>query len=247
MLACLAVPAAGASAARADFCGIPDTTPLWVDFAGHYAPIPAKPGMVLAIASGTDTPAAMRAKGAATVFFDLNFNNRIGTTTKPADPATIADKAKKEFDYAVATTGCGTPIIAEKGLYALGPAGASRAMRQSLRGLVSKFSAISIPSSRIALELQFNSSPGLGARAGLQPASSWFEIVKLEALLQSRLRPSSSSRRSGRGAGRPSAPPEPIRTSHLPRASGSGCAPTGSATRRSTSTRPLTLRSPRAS
>ena len=213
--------------------------------------------MVLAVASGTDTPAAMRAKGAATIFFDLNFNNRIGTTTKPADPATIADKAKKEYDYAVSVTGCATPIIAEnelsgaqtptpwsdtnaqyranalgllqdlaalgarpallvanppytggdaaewwrqvakvavlirevfftspnsKGLYALGPVRASRAMRQSLRGLVSTFAAISIPSSRIALEAEFNSTPGLGARAGLEPASSWFEIVKLEAL-----------------------------------------------------------------
>src|SRR5579862_667596 len=257
MLACLAVPGAAAPGALADFCGIPDTTPLWVDFAGHGAPIPAKPGMVLAIASGTDTPAAMRANGAATVFFDLNFNTRIGTTTKPADPATIADKAKKEYDYAVSVTGCGTPIIAEnelsgaqtptpwsdtnaqyranalallqdlaalgarpallianppytggdagdwwrqvakvavlirevfftapnsKGLYALGPVRASRAMRQSLRGLVSTFAAISIPSSRIALEAEFNSTPGLGARAGLEPSSSWFEIVKLEAL-----------------------------------------------------------------
>ena len=51
-----------------------------------------------------------------------------------------------------------------KGLYALGPAQASRAMRQSLRGLVSKFAAIGIPSSRIALEVQFQSSPGQEAR-----------------------------------------------------------------------------------
>lgn len=256
LLVCLAVPGAVAPAALADACGVPDTTPIFVDFAGHDAPVPAKPGMVLAIASGTDTPAAMRAKGAAIVFFDLNFNNRIGTTTKPADPATIADKAKKEFDYAVSITGCPAPIIAEnelfgaqtptpwsdtnaqyranalallqnlaalgarpallianppytggdaadwwrqvakvailirqvyftspnsKGLHALGPVGASRAMRQSLRGLVSRFASIGIPSSRIALQLQFHSAPGLGARAGLQSAS-WFEIVKLEGL-----------------------------------------------------------------
>ena len=56
MLACLAVPGATAPGALADSCGVPDTTPLWVDFAGHDAPIPAKPGMVLAVASGTDTP-----------------------------------------------------------------------------------------------------------------------------------------------------------------------------------------------
>src|SRR5262249_58041605 len=91
--------------------------PWWVDFAGHDAPIPSKPGMILALASGTETPAAMRAKGAATIFFDLNFNKRIGTTTKPADPATIADRAKAEFDYAVAPTGCTNPVIAENELF----------------------------------------------------------------------------------------------------------------------------------
>jgi hypothetical protein len=257
MLACLALPGARASVALADACGVPDTTPLWIDFAGHDAPIPAKPGMVLAVASGTETPAKMRAQGAATVFFDLNFNNRVGTPTKPNDPATMADRAKREYDYAVSITGCTTPLIAEnelagaqtptpwsetnaqyranvlallqglaahgarpallianppytggeaaewwrqvakvailirqvyftapnaKGLHALGPVGASRAMRKGLRGLVSKFAAIGIPSSRIALEMQFNSAPGLGARAGLEPDSAWFEIVKLEAL-----------------------------------------------------------------
>ena len=55
-------------------------------------------------------------------------------------------------------------------------------MRQGMRGLVNKLTQIGIPSGRIALQLQFNTSPGLGARAGLQPASAWFEIVKLEAL-----------------------------------------------------------------
>jgi hypothetical protein len=257
LLACLAVPGAVARPALADACGLPDSGPLWIDFAGHDAPLPAKPGMVLAVASGTDTPAAMRAKGAATVFFDLNFNNRIGTTSKPADPATIADKAKREFDYAVSVTGCQTPIIAEnelfgaqtptpwsdtnaqyranalsllqhlaalgarpaltianppytggdaaewwrqvakvailirqvyftspnaRGLYSMGPVRASRAMRQGMRGLVTRFSQIGIPADRIALELQFQAAPGLGARAGLQPSTSWFEIVKLEAL-----------------------------------------------------------------
>jgi hypothetical protein len=34
----------------------------------------------------------------------------------------------------------------------------------------------------VALQMQFTSSPGLGARAGLEPASSWLEVVKLEGL-----------------------------------------------------------------
>jgi hypothetical protein len=246
----------GAPAALADGCGIPDSGPIWVDFAGHGAPIPAKPGLILAVASGTDTPKAMRDQGAATVLYDLNFKNRVGTTAKPADPSLIEARAKTFFDYAVSVTGCQTPVIAEnelfgaqtptpwsdtnaqyranvlafltalsnlgarpllsvanppftggdaaewwrqvsrvaiilrqvyftspnaKGLSALGPAAASRTMRTGMRGLVNKLTQIGIPSGRIALQLQFNSSPGLGARAGLEPAPAWFEIVKLEA------------------------------------------------------------------
>lgn len=248
---------AGAPAALADNCGIPDAGPIWVDFAGHDAPIQARPGLVLAVASGTDTPKQMRDAGAATVLYDLNFNKRVGTTAKPADPALMETRAKSFYDYAVSVTGCTTPIVAEnelfgaqtptpwsetnaqyranvlaflralsalgarpllsianppftggeaaewwrevskvaillrqvyftspnsKGLSAMGPAAASRTMRAGMRSLVNKLTQIGIPSGRIALQLQFNSSPGLGARAGLQPASAWFEIVKLEAL-----------------------------------------------------------------
>ena len=249
---------AGAPSALADACGIPDTTPVWVDFGGHDAPIPAKPGLVLAVASGTDVPTQMREQGAATVLYDLNFNKRVGTTAKPADPS--ADRGAREdalrlrrqrhrlpdadhrrerarrradADAVVATqravprerarvpdrarrtsargrcsrsrtrrspaatppTGGGrsrrwrsssgrstSPRRTPSASTALGPVAASRTMRQSLRGLVNKLTQIGIPSGRVALQMQFNSSPGLGARAGLQPASAWFEIVKLEAL-----------------------------------------------------------------
>jgi len=245
---------AGAPSALADACGLPDSGPLWVDFAGHDAPIPVKPGMVLAVASGTDTPQQMRSQGAATVLFDLNFNKRVGTTANPADPATLDAKAKALVDYATSVTGCQTPMIAENelfgaqtptpwsptngqyrsnvlqfltaltnlgarpllsianppftasddakewwrqvsqvaillrqvyftspnavGLYKLGTAGASRSMRQSLRGLVSHLTQIGIPAGRVALEMQFNSA----TRAGLQPTSAWLDVVKLQAL-----------------------------------------------------------------
>ena len=238
-------------------CGLPATGPVWVDYAGHNAPIVAKPGLVLALSSGTDLPAELRAAGAATTFFDLHLNDRVGTPSAPADPATIAAKAQKEFDFAVQVTGCSTPLIAEnelfgaqtptpwtptttqyranvlallqalnalgattaitianppntggdaaewwreaartsilvrqvyftsprpKGLLALGPARASRALRQGLRSLVAHFGQIGIPAARVALELQFQSAPGEGGRQGLEPSSAWFEFVKLEAL-----------------------------------------------------------------
>jgi len=249
---------AGAPTALGDACGLPDSGPLWVDFAGHDAPVPAKPGMILAVASGTDTPAQMRSQGAATVLYDLNFNKRVGTTSNPADPSILDARAKSLFDFAVSVTGCQTPMIAEnelfgaqtptpwsttnaqyranvlqfltalsklgarplisianppftasddakqwwqqvsqvavllrqvyftspnaKGLYALGPERASRSLRQSLRGLVNHLTQIGIPASRVALQMQYTASPGLGARAGLQPTSAWLEVVKLEAL-----------------------------------------------------------------
>ena len=65
---------------------------------------------------------------------------------------------------------------------ALGPAGASRVLRQGMRNVVNKLTQIGIPSGRISLSIQFHSSPGLGARAGLQPASAWLELVKWKAL-----------------------------------------------------------------
>ena len=115
LLVCVRPAGSGASAARE--CGIPDASPLWVDFAAHDAPVPQKPGLVLAYASGTEVPAAARAAGAATVFFDLNFNNRMGTPTQPADPATMVERADRLYDYAVSITGCATPWIAENELF----------------------------------------------------------------------------------------------------------------------------------
>jgi hypothetical protein len=98
-------------------CGLPASAPLWVDYAGHSAPIVPKPGMVLAVSSGTVVPAQMRAAGAATILFDLHLNDRVGTTSAPVDPATIELKAKKLFDFAVQVTGCPTPLIAENELF----------------------------------------------------------------------------------------------------------------------------------
>jgi len=103
---------------RADVtCGVPSTSPLWIDYAGHNAPIVPKPGMVLAVTSGTVIPAQMRAAGAATIYFDLSLNKRVGTTTAPVDPSAIEAKAKSEFAFAQQVTGCATPLIAENELF----------------------------------------------------------------------------------------------------------------------------------
>src|SRR5439155_16136221 len=251
------VAAQGTPRAEPGACGLPAGSPLWIDYAGHDAPIVPKPGMVLAVSSGTVVPAQMRAAGAATIFFDLHLNDRVGTTVAPADPSSIPAKAQRLFDFAVQVSGCPTPLIAEnelfgaqtptpwsatnaqyranvllllqelaklgatpaitianppytggeaadwwrqaaqtailirqvyftspgpKGLYKLGPARASRALRKGMRALVGRFSTIGIPASRVALELRCQSATGPGGGPGSGPKAAWLEFVKLEAL-----------------------------------------------------------------
>src|SRR5205085_2015852 len=84
-------------------CGLPATQPLYAEFGWPtpaYEAILGKPGVVVGASSG-DWPAKMRAAGASTVYFDLNLKNRIGTTTKPADPSLIDGRAKTFFNFAV--------------------------------------------------------------------------------------------------------------------------------------------------
>src|SRR4051794_22351665 len=53
----------------------------------------------------------MRSLGASTVYFDLNLRNRVGTPTKPTETSTMADRAKRLYDFASAQTGCPTPVV----------------------------------------------------------------------------------------------------------------------------------------
>ncbi len=81
----------------------------------------AKPGLVMATPPGTGgLPTSLRAAGASTIFFDLKLATRVGTPDAPADPATIADTANREFDAAAKQTGCATPLIAENELFGSG-------------------------------------------------------------------------------------------------------------------------------
>src|SRR4051794_26643191 len=80
-----------------------------------WSTIFARPGVVAA-ASNFIVPPQLRAKGAQTVYFDLYMNNRVGTPSKPADPATIQGRADKLFDTAAKSSGCDHPVIAENEL-----------------------------------------------------------------------------------------------------------------------------------
>jgi len=93
--------------------------PLWLDFADGSVPfwnLFAKPG-VTALASNLIYPPKLRDAGAQTAYFDLYLNRRVGTTSAPADPATIVDKANKFYEYAAQSMDCSNPVIAENELF----------------------------------------------------------------------------------------------------------------------------------
>jgi hypothetical protein len=100
-----------APAPYAGQCGLPSTQPIWFDFGQTYLePIFGQPGIAIGASTG-DWPAHMRSLGAATVYFDLNLKNRVGTPTKPTDTSTMPDRAKRLYDFASQQTGCSTPVV----------------------------------------------------------------------------------------------------------------------------------------
>jgi hypothetical protein len=109
---------AAPEAATAGACSLPAKKPVWIDFADGSVPfweLFAKPGTVDA-ASNFIFPPQIRARGAKTVYFDLNFTRRTGTPTEPADPAAVADRANRFYTYASNAMGCSNPVIAENEL-----------------------------------------------------------------------------------------------------------------------------------
>ena len=95
---------------------------MWIDFADGSVPFWqtfARPG-VIAAASNLLYPPQIRQRGAQTVYWDMYLNNRVGRPDAPRDPATIVERANRLFDYAVQSTGCATPLIAENELFGAG-------------------------------------------------------------------------------------------------------------------------------
>src|SRR3954447_11231669 len=80
LIAAAATLAAGP--ARAGECGLPETTPLWVDYAeasvGFRNEIFRRPGLVLA-SSGASVSEELRAGGAQTVYWHMKVTRLVGT------------------------------------------------------------------------------------------------------------------------------------------------------------------------
>ena len=85
---CAALFAVAPGQAQARECGLPDKTPVWVDFADGsvpYWPMFARPGVVAAAANFIFPP-QLRALGAQTVYWEMHLRQRVGTPDEPARP-----------------------------------------------------------------------------------------------------------------------------------------------------------------
>jgi hypothetical protein len=116
--ACAGFAAVPHRAAAADTCGIPQKGTLWIDFADGSVPfwqMFARPG-VIAAAANFIYPPQLRALGAKTVYWDMNFRLRVGTPLEPFDPAVVINRANRLFSTAATSSGCSRPMIAENEL-----------------------------------------------------------------------------------------------------------------------------------
>jgi hypothetical protein len=113
LLGCIALFAAAPGQAQARECGLPNKTPLWIDFADGSVPywqMFARPG-VIAAAANFIFPPQIRAMGAKTVYWEMNFRQRVGTPTNPLEPEETREWADRIFYRAVASSACATPWI----------------------------------------------------------------------------------------------------------------------------------------
>ena len=118
LLAVCAGFAAAPHRAAADNCGIPEKGTIWVDFADGSVPFWqtfARPG-VIAAAANFIYPPQLRALGAKTVYFDLNFRLRVGTPNEPFDPGVVINRANRLYSTAAMSSGCTEPVITENEL-----------------------------------------------------------------------------------------------------------------------------------
>ena len=113
-LAAVVLPTAASPKAFAAPCGLPDSHPLWFDYAEGSVTfrkqIFGRPGVVAAT-SGVSVAADLRSGGARTVYWENKLGSLVGSSTNPADPSTIGAAVTKVFDKALASTGCQTPYI----------------------------------------------------------------------------------------------------------------------------------------
>lgn len=96
-------------------CELPDSKPLWLEFSDGSVEwrqaVFGKPGVIVAT-NGVERAAEMRALGARTVYWHMNLKGLVGTPTAPRDPIDLEQRTNALVDKAIASSGCGTPVIA---------------------------------------------------------------------------------------------------------------------------------------
>ena len=115
LAACAAFAVMPHRAAAADTCGVPNKGTLWIDFADGSVPfwqVFARPG-VIAAAANFIYPPQLRAMGAKTIYWDMNFRLRVGTPLAPFDPGVVINRANRLYATAAMSSGCTKPMIAE--------------------------------------------------------------------------------------------------------------------------------------
>jgi hypothetical protein len=118
LAACACFAAAPHRAAAADTCGVANKGTLWIDFADGSVPfwqVFARPG-VIAAAANFIYPPQLRAMGAKTIYWDMNFRLRVGTPLAPFDPGVVINRANRLYSTAAMSSGCTRPLIAENEL-----------------------------------------------------------------------------------------------------------------------------------
>ena len=114
LLGCIALFAAAPGQAQARECGLPNKTPLWIDFADGSVPywqMFAQPG-VIAAAANFIFPPQIRALGAKTVYWEMNLRAARRDADEPDGSGVVQDWADRIFYRAVASSACATPWIA---------------------------------------------------------------------------------------------------------------------------------------
>lgn len=162
-------------------CGYGSARTLWIDYADNAVPFWPMFGRkgVIAAASNFISPPVLRAGGARSAYFDLTFSKRVGTPAEPADPSTIDDRAQRLYDYAVASTGCAHPIIAENELFgAWEPAPWTRSTARYRADVLAYLQELKARGARPALLL--SSSPSTDGDAG----DWWRQVAQVSDIVR---------------------------------------------------------------
>jgi hypothetical protein len=185
-LACAAavvgvVPQATGSKLRTRECGLPGTTPLWIDF-GHgsvkFWKMFARPGLVSSTANFLYPP-KIRALGGSTVYLDLNFHRKMGDLGDPVDPSEVPALANGLYEYAAASNRCLHPWIALNELFGAYLASPWSANVAQYRANVLEFLRILAARGAHPL-LLINSVPYTGGTAG----EWWREVAKVSDIVR---------------------------------------------------------------